>query len=376
MRVAIINSRLDSQLNPGGDTVQVAQTKLALDRLGIVTQTLSPENLVGDIDFDVAHVFNIQTPEPAMRAFEVLQKKGLPVILSPIYWDVFGLWYEKAAAEKPLWRMVTKLTGRDNARTIYQRWQMKKAPKTEAWQSQQKLLNQAVRVLPNSKTEANQLKRFFKLDADFLTKVDVIPNGVDLEKYLKQPAPSISFLEKYDLRDFILQVGTINPTKNQLGLIDALYDLPVQIVIIGHTMAAYRDYAEICKARAAQRGNVTFIDHLPNEDLPGIYALAAVHVLPSWRETPGLVSLEAAASGCRIVTTSIGSTRDYFGELAWYCDPYDLRSIRQAVEEALAAPKSSTLRDRVLANYTWQCAGEATLAAYERALKPLHHSEN
>jgi glycosyltransferase involved in cell wall biosynthesis len=81
------------------------------------------------------------------------------------------------------------------------------------------------------------------------------------------------------------------------------------------------------------------------------------------------VSLEAAAAGCRVVTTSIGSTRDYFGDLAWYCQPDDLGSIRAAVEGALRAPATSLLRDRVLCEYTWERAAEATRAAYARALE-------
>jgi glycosyltransferase involved in cell wall biosynthesis len=174
--------------------------------------------------------------------------------------------------------------------------------------------------------------------------------------------------EQYGLRDFVLEVGAISPVKNQLGLIDALYDLPVPLVFVGQPAAKMPEYAEQCKARAALRGDVTFIDRLPHDELPGLYALAAVHALPSWRETPGLVSLEAAAAGCRIVTTSIGSTRDYFGDLAWYCYPDDLRSIRTAVEAALKAPPSPALRERVLREYTWHRAGAATLAAYQKVL--------
>jgi glycosyltransferase involved in cell wall biosynthesis len=114
---------------------------------------------------------------------------------------------------------------------------------------------------------------------------------------------------------------------------------------------------------------VHFIGSVPPEELPGIYRLAAVHALPSWRETPGLASLEAAAAGCRIVTTGIGSARDYFGEDAWYCDPPDRASIRTAVVGALAAQPSSRLRRRVLADYTWDAAARATLEAYQAALK-------
>jgi glycosyltransferase involved in cell wall biosynthesis len=113
---------------------------------------------------------------------------------------------------------------------------------------------------------------------------------------------------------------------------------------------------------------VYFLDILPPEALAGIYVLAAVHVLPSWRETPGLVSLEAAAAGCRIVTTSYGSVREYFGDLAWYCNPSDLMSIRSAVLLALEATPNHALREKILSSFTWDIAAEKTLAVYHKVL--------
>jgi len=103
-------------------------------------------------------------------------------------------------------------------------------------------------------------------------------------------------------------------------------------------------------------------------ELAGIYVLAGVHVLPSWRETPGLASLEAGAAGCRIVSTSIGSAQEYFGENAWYCDPGDISSIRRAVTCALSSPLPATLRDHILACYTWEEAAKTTLEGYYQAI--------
>jgi glycosyltransferase involved in cell wall biosynthesis len=199
----------------------------------------------------------------------------------------------------------------------------------------------------------------------------VIPNAIDTDLYASPPAPSEWFFNKYGVRDFILEVGTVYPVKNQLGLIEALFDLPIPLVIVGKALGAFTAYAEACKARAAERGRVVFIDQVAHDDLPGIYALAAVHALPSWRETPGLVSLEAAAAGCRVVTTELGPTRDYFGDLAWYCYPDDFASIRKSVEIALKAPPPAELRKQVLSQYTWERTATATLAAYEKALNLL-----
>jgi glycosyltransferase involved in cell wall biosynthesis len=371
MRVLFVNSRENTQAIPGGDTVQMVSTQAALEYLGLTVEAWNAHELAHSAlpHCDIAHIFNMQTPEPAWTAMQALQARGTPVVLSPIYWDMYAHWAESAIAEQPRWRALAGRLGEPRTRGLYVRWQKLKSPTKALWRTQRRLLRRAARVLPNSLSEAVLLEHSFALGRGFQRKVAVVPNAIDTQFYQQLPAPNEVFCQRYGVRDFVLQVGTVYPAKNQLALIEALFDLPVPLVFIGQTMDAASNYVQQCRERAAQRGNTVFIDRLPHHELPGIYALAAVHALPSWRETPGLVSLEAAAAGCRIVTTSIGSTRDYFGDLAWYCHPSDLKSIRQAVLAALAAPTPHELRQRVLNRYTWQRAAEATVTAYEAALR-------
>ena len=109
--------------------------------------------------------------------------------------------------------------------------------------------------------------------------------------------------------------------------------------------------------------------HLGEEELFTAYSNAKVHVLPSYFETTGLSSLEAAVMGCNIVVTDKGDTRDYFGDDAWYCDPDSVESIRNAVDAAYKAPFNEAFRERILRDFTWERAAEETLAAYKQVLK-------
>lgn len=368
MHVLFVNTRSDAGRNPGGDNVQIDRTRAALERLGVSVTLRDPHQLSELPACDLAHLFNIQEPGTAGMVLQTIQAEGIPIALSSIYWDMYEFWASNAMRDLKLWKIVANIFGRPVATQMYIRRQRRKAPNNPEWKVQRELLNQADRVLPNSAAEGELLRSTFALQTDFMEKIDVIPNGIDLESYRSQPCPDEKFYCEYGLREFVLQVGSINPVKNQLGLIQALDDLPVPLVFVGKVSDAYPAYGQVCKAAGSERGQVYFIDHLPYEQLPGIYALAAVHALPSWRETPGLVSLEAGAAGCRIVTTSIGSTRDYFGDLAWYCHPADPASIRSAVEAALSAKPSRDLRNRVVQELTWDKAGEKTLASYESLL--------
>lgn len=368
MRVLLVN-RGDAERDPGGDVIQQGKTTEALEAMGVVVHTRATNELDELPDFDVAHVFNLQTFAESTRAFEALRHAGAPIVLSSIFWDVLDHWFDLALGTRGRWRRVVGILGRPRARDLYVGWQRIKRPATESWRLQRRLLARAAHVLPNSRSEALLLQDFFLLHTRFQEKVTVVPNGVDAALFAPRIEPPRAPADLGSLQDCILQVGALSPVKNQLGLIETLYDLPARLVFVGHAAPAKPEYADACRARGAQRGNVVFLDSLPHGELPGLYALAAVHVLPSWRETPGLASLEAAAAGCRVVTTSIGSAREYFGEHAWYCRPDDPASIRRAVESALRTPRSTVLRDHVLANFTWQRAAQVTLEAYRAVLQ-------
>ena len=112
-----------------------------------------------------------------------------------------------------------------------------------------------------------------------------------------------------------------------------------------------------------------FIEHLPQAGLIKYYRQAKVHALPSWFETTGLSSLEAAAMGCNVVISDKGDTKEYFEEKAFYCDPRSPESIYDAVEKASGHPYNDLLRKKIIASYTWQQAAIQTLIAYKQVLE-------
>jgi len=368
VRVALINARADAQLNPGGDTIQIDKTRAALGELGVEALECSTDSIDSLPRCDLVHVFNLQMPESAWRIMHSVRGRGLPLVFSPIYWAEYELWYGNARQSRGLWRRVSRVAGDRIARRSYVAWQRAKQPGRSTWRLQRNLLRTADALLPNSSAEASMLQSAFWLGGASGAKTHIVPNGIDPSLYLSLPKPDEEFAARHGVRDFVLEVATVYPVKNQLALLEALFDRPEPLVFIGHPHPAYTEYASECRRRGEQRGRVVFVDQIPHERLPGVYALARVHVLPSWRETPGLASLEAAAAGCRVVTTSIGSTREYFREEAQYCDPSDIASIRRAVLTAQVAPESAGLRERVLQEFTWRRAAEATAKAYADVL--------
>jgi len=100
-------------------------------------------------------------------------------------------------------------------------------------------------------------------------------------------------------------------------------------------------------------------------------AACKVHALVSWMETTGLSSLEAGVMGANLVITDKGDTRDYFEDLAYYCSPDSVDSIREAVLAAYRAPRSTALCQRILQKYTWEETARCTIEAYHTCLADI-----
>ena len=221
--------------------------------------------------------------------------------------------------------------------------------------SVQKIISGAAMLLPNSHNEYRRLSHYFQVEHVY----SVVPNAMDPDLF-----PSTGEQVKNPL--MILCVGRFEGLKNQLFLIRALKDTEFQLYLVGAASTNQKEYYDECRREAGS--NVHFVSHLPQSELVAYYQQAKVHVLASWFETTGLSSLEAAAMGCNLVITDKGDTREYFEDLAWYCDPGSIESIRKAVEMAASAPVNLHLQKKVREQYNWAEAAKKTEEAYRLVL--------
>jgi glycosyltransferase involved in cell wall biosynthesis len=216
------------------------------------------------------------------------------------------------------------------------------------------LLN-AKMILPNSALEYQRLLQAYACRV----KHHIITNGVDPDMFVCNNLP-------LRINNLVLCVARIEGIKNQLNLIKALNNTSFQLILIGSPSPNQVDYYKECKIAAM--ANIRFIDHLPQHELITYYQKAKVHILPSWFETTGLSSLEAAAMGCNVVITDKGDAKEYFKDNAFYCDPARPESILSAVRKASQANFNDGLRKTILNKHTWKQTAQQTLQAYQTAL--------
>lgn len=340
-----------AQYVPGGHDIQLSRTADAL-RIAGVEVTTSRESEPSLDGFSLVHGSGL-TVEQVRRC----RAAGLAVCLSTIYWSrryTLGLDQHMGQGLQVGRRIRLALVLAVASSRLRH---IEKSEGLLRTQVDTALMYESADVLlPNSALEA----RTIRAELGITTPSVVVPNGID-EALFGMPLPVGKGRDQT-----VLFVGRFEPHKNQLGLIRALAGRPYRLVLAGPAHPDHLRYREDC-VRAAG-ANVEFVAERSQKDLVDLYLQARVHVLPSWYETTGLVSLEAAALGCNVVTTNRGYAREYLGSLAGYCDPADAKSIARAVDDAIARPPDQALRDRVLRRFTWRAAGEATLNAYREVL--------
>lgn len=81
--------------------------------------------------------------------------------------------------------------------------------------------------------------------------------------------------------------------------------------------------------------NIKYVGWLSDDDLYNYYRRAKVFALPSIAEGVGMVALEAALFGCEIVLTNIGAPKEYFNNMAYLVNPFDVDDIGQKIISAM-----------------------------------------
>jgi glycosyltransferase involved in cell wall biosynthesis len=357
MRVVFITRSTLFQV-PGGDTEQIIQTTKCLKEKGIDTDICLTSETINYEAYDLLHFSNITRPSDILYH---ARRAGKPFVISPNVIDYSEYDKNQRGGISGLIFRLFSADANEYLKTIL-RWLLKKdVLKSKSYirkgqkRSIQEILKNSAILLPNSKAEQAYLKAVYSVDRPFL----VVPNGVDTNLFIPND------WQKKD-NNLVICAARIEGLKNQLNLIKALNNSVYTLMIIGEAAPNQKRYYRKCKEIAGD--NIIFTGRLSHKELAEIYKKAKVHVLPSWFETCGLSTLEAAAMGCNVVIADKGYTREYFGEDAFYCDPHDPGSILRAVQQASRKDVPKNLQKKVLNNYTWQHAAEVTVEAYKKII--------
>jgi glycosyltransferase involved in cell wall biosynthesis len=356
LRVLFLNRASVFDL-PGGDTIVMKRLKHLLEQRGLAIDVGDETQLDAIKSYDIVHCFNLTIPEITEAFAKKCVASNVPFVITSLQED-FPKYYHKAMAA---WAWFKEYVGAD-------------ATRRQALPPLAALFNAAkpfpFMTSPFAATAANTLFACGETEAKLLAtmypqaSIAVVRFGSSI---IETSAPAALFETTFNIKDFVLCVGRVEPRKNQLMLLYALEESDIPVVFADGGFTYQPDYIALCK-QFRRRGRTVFTGRLSDELLVSAYHACRMHCLPSWYELPGLVSLESAAYGCPVVASSWGCLPDYLDASVAWCKPDDPASIRSAIDKMYESDRKTDAVE-LARSFTWDKLGDLTLGHYERVLQ-------
>ena len=202
----------------------------------------------------------------------------------------------------------------------------------------------------------------------------VEPRFRPIEAHTARGAAALSQTRaKYKLPDrFILAVGTVQPRKNYVRLVEAFSQLDLQglhLVIAGGKGWLFQDLYDRIR-QLGLRSRVHLTGYVDDADLPALYNLAQVVAQPSLYEGFGIPIVEAMACGTPVVSADNSSLPEAAGDAGLLFDALDSEALADALARALTDVElRQTMVERGMqqaSQFTWREAAETLHATYQQ----------
>lgn len=265
--------------------------------------------------------------------------------------------------EMPLWRGCrTVVMVHDFIPLRFPRW---RSPLTNYFRFiVPQVLNQAVHIICNSQSTADDVMRFGGIPA---SKITPIPLAYDADHFKPLGLPR---------QNYFLYIGRHDPYKGIDRAIAAFAQLSqstdCELWIAG---GADPRFTPQLKAQAIELGieaRVKFLGYVPYDDLPRLINQALAFVFPSQWEGFGLPVLEAMACGTPVITTAAGAIAEVVGDSALLACPDNRQTLVAALESVW---QDASLREQLgrsgllrASQFSWEKTGMETLAQLRTSL--------
>ena len=193
---------------------------------------------------------------------------------------------------------------------------------------------------------SRRAKETLMLEGVSENKIRIIPHGVDIKKF-KPRVKDCELMKSLNIREketIILFVGSMSKIKGVQFLIlaankllndDELKEKPIRFLLVGRGPEEYR-MKRLAKKLGIQK-SIIFLPFIPHEEIPYIYNLADIFVLPSvpteiTQEKFGIVLIESMASGVPVISTYCGAIPEVISTSGILTQPADIISLYNSLK--------------------------------------------
>ncbi|MCD6519272.1 MAG: glycosyltransferase family 4 protein [Anaerolineae bacterium] len=233
----------------------------------------------------------------------------------------------------------------------------------------------ATAIIAVSEATKRDLCTFYKIPS---SKIAVIPEAAAPHFYPQSREKIAAARKRYKLPSrYILTVGTIEPRKNLIRLLEACTPLFHKGLLDGLAIAGskgwlYKEFFDHLR-RFPYRKKIFILGFVPEKDLPALYSGALVTVQPSLCEGFGLPVLEAMACGSPVCASNNSSFPEVGGQAALYFDPENVAEISKTLQRVLANEGlRREMRSKGLAraaSFSWARTAQETVSLYNKILE-------
>jgi glycosyltransferase involved in cell wall biosynthesis len=174
--------------------------------------------------------------------------------------------------------------------------------------------------------------------SELVDRTTIIPLGIELDRFSSVDEEAVAEARGRYGESPILFVGRLRYYKGLQYLIRAMDRIPARLLVVG-TGPMEAEWRALADGLGLQ-DKVLFLGDVPDGELPALYHLASIFVLPASHrsEAYGLVQIEAMASGTPVICTELGTGTSWVnldGETGLAVPPRDSTALAAATNRLL-----------------------------------------
>jgi len=219
------------------------------------------------------------------------------------------------------------------------------------------------RLLAVSEATARDLADLHGVDP---RRVSVVPLGGGEPALPLDPAAAARRVAALGVEGpYVLQVGRVEPRKNQVTTLRAVERLPDLLLVAAGSVLDSAAGATLAVSRRCR-----LLGRVDSADLEALYACAEALVVPSRYEGFGLPVLEGLRRGVPVVAAAVSSLPEVAGDAAVYVDdPLDAGGLAAAIEQAVGCrERLRVLGPQRASLFTWDRTAAGVAAVIRELL--------